>query len=118
MSVFGIGGDNAGGEIAHLGGAFIGFVWIGLLRKNIDLSRPFEKIITFFVDIFDLDRKKVNIKKPKPQFHYVKSDEEYNQERKRNNEVMDKILDKIRISGYESLTESEKKRLFEVSEKL
>lgn len=118
ISIGGVSGDNAGGEIAHLGGALMGLVWFLLLNKNIDLSRPFEKIITFFVDIFDFDKKKMKIKKPKTQFHYVKSDAEYNQERARNNAEMDKILDKIRLYGYASLTEKEKKQLFDISEKL
>jgi membrane associated rhomboid family serine protease len=120
LSIFGIAGDNAGGEIAHLGGAIIGWLWFLLLNKNVDLSKPFDRIITFFVDIFDLDRKRkpLKVKKPKTEFHYVKPDEEYNQERAKNNEEMDKILDKIRLSGYTSLTESEKRRLFEVSNKL
>jgi len=118
FSVFGVTGDNAGGEIAHIGGAVMGWLWFILLKKNVDISRPFDKIITFFVDIFDLDRKKPKKKKPKMKFHYVKSDAEYNQERARNNAEMDKILDKIRLDGYASLTESEKKRLFDISEKL
>jgi len=118
LSIFGIVGDNAGGEIAHLGGAFIGWIWFVLLSKNVDLSRPFDKIITFFVDIFDLDKKKMKFQKPKTQFHYVKSDEEYNQERARNNAEMDEILDKISKSGYANLTPDEKKRLFEISDNL
>ena len=118
VSLLGIAGDNAGGEIAHLGGALMGWLWFLLLSKNIDLSRPFDKIITFFVDIFDLDRKKMKIKRDNQSYHYVKSDAEYNQERARNNVEMDEILDKIRISGYANLTEKEKKRLFEISNKL
>ena len=118
LSVFGVAGDNAGGEIAHLGGALMGWLWYVLLKKNVDLARPFDKIITFVVDIFDFDKRKERKKKPKVKFHYVKSDAEYNQERARNNAEMDKILDKIRLDGYASLTEKEKKRLFDISEKL
>ncbi|MDR0829966.1 MAG: rhomboid family intramembrane serine protease, partial [Prevotellaceae bacterium] len=116
ISIFGITGKNAGGDIAHLGGALAGWLWFLLLKKNVDIARPFDKIISFFVDLFDLDKsKKLKVKKTKPTFHYVKSDEEYNVERAKNNVEMDKILDKIRKSGYENLTESEKKQLFEIS---
>jgi len=118
LSVFGVTGDNAGGEIAHLGGAIMGWLWFVLLSKNVDLGRPFDRIITFFVNIFDFDKRKQKKKQPKVKFHYVKSDAEYNQERARNNAEMDKILDKIRLNGYESLTEEDKKRLFDISEKL
>jgi hypothetical protein len=120
MSFLGITGKNAGGEISHLGGALMGWFWFVVLNKNVDLTKPFNKIITFFVDIFDFDKKPLKIKKTKQQFHYIKpkSDAEYNQERARNNAEMDKILDKIRLSGYASLTEKEKRKLFEVSNKL
>ena len=118
LSVLGVTGDNAGGEIAHLGGAVMGWLWFVLLKKNVDLARPFDKIITFFVDVFDFDKKRERKMKPKMKFHYVKSDAEYNQERARNNAEMDKILDKIRLNGYATLSEKEKKRLFDISEKL
>jgi membrane associated rhomboid family serine protease len=117
ISVFGVAGNNAGGEISHLGGAVAGWIWWIFLKKNRDLTKPFDKIITFFVNIFNVDKKPLKVRK-NPKYHYVKSDATYNQERARNNAEMDKILDKIRISGYASLTESEKSRLFEVSEKL
>jgi membrane associated rhomboid family serine protease len=114
LSLFGIAGNNAGGEIAHLGGAIMGWFWVYLFRKNVDLTKPFDKIITFFVNIFNLTRNKIKIKN-QPNFHYVKSDQEYNQERACKNREMDKILDKIRFSGYASLTKEEKRKLFEVS---
>ena len=41
------------------------------------------------------------------------SDEEYNQRQHRNQEEIDAILDKIRKSGYDSLTKEEKQKLFE-----
>ncbi|MDR1544330.1 MAG: rhomboid family intramembrane serine protease [Prevotellaceae bacterium] len=118
MSFFGITGKNAGGEISHIGGALMGWLWFVLLNKNVDLTKPFDKIITFFVNIFDFDGKPLKIKKPKQQFHYRKSDEEYNQERAKNNAEIDKILDKVRLSGYTNLTESEKQRLFDLSNKI
>jgi hypothetical protein len=41
------------------------------------------------------------------------TDEEYNVRQKQNQEEIDAILDKIRKSGYDSLTKEEKKKLFE-----
>lgn len=37
--------------------------------------------------------------------------------RKRKNEEIDRILDKLRKSGYESLTTEEKKSLFDASKR-
>jgi hypothetical protein len=40
---------------------------------------------------------------------------EYNARKKARQEEIDKILDKIRVSGYDSLSKEEKRRLFEAS---
>jgi len=42
-------------------------------------------------------------------------DMEYNARKKQNQEEIDAILDKIRKSGYDSLTKEEKKKLFDAS---
>lgn len=47
----------------------------------------------------------------------VKSDEQYNMDAKAKQERIDKILDKISKSGYESLTKAEKDFLFSQSNK-
>ena len=41
----------------------------------------------------------------------------YAEENKHNVELIDRILDKIRKNGYDSLTSEEKRRLFEQSKK-
>ena len=43
-------------------------------------------------------------------------DMEYNARKKQNQEEIDAILDKIRKSGYDSLTKEEKKKLFDQSQ--
>ena len=46
-----------------------------------------------------------------------KTDEEYNAEAAHRQAIIDKILDKISKSGYESLTKKEKEYLFNQSKK-
>ena len=46
------------------------------------------------------------------QFKDRAADYEYSAQRKEKNERVDQLLDKIRRSGYESLTEEEKQELF------
>ena len=43
------------------------------------------------------------------------TDEEYNARQHQDQEEIDAILDKIRKSGYDSLTKEEKKKLFDQS---
>ena len=121
ISVLGINNDNAGGEIAHIGGAIGGLVWFALHSKGLDLTQPIDSVMVFFSNLWCRvfgGTKTMKVKRPNQQYHYVKPDEEYNQERKHNSQRLDEILDKIRKSGYSSLSEQEKKELFEVSNKV
>lgn len=117
LSILGITSSNAGGAIAHIGGAFAGWLWFVLLQKNINITKPINAFISFFANIFRR-KPKIKNKRQNRKYHYVKSDEQYNIERKENNDNLDMILDKIRQSGYGSLTEDEKKRLFDLSQKV
>lgn len=97
--------ENTGGHIAHLAGAFFGFIFIKLLQNGIDLSRilnnpfkiskrkPFKKV-----------HKNYPKSVPKPSSRIVVKDKTQQQ--------IDEILDKISQSGYDSLTQEEKEFLF------
>jgi membrane associated rhomboid family serine protease len=96
-----IAGPNAGGEIAHLGGALFGFVYIKRLQKGSDWVA---NIAGIFIRGPRLSKMKVvarNTSKKSPL-------------RPREEDV-DVILDKISTSGYESLTTEEKEILFRAS---
>ena len=47
----------------------------------------------------------------------MKTDAEYNREKRANEAAIDAILDKIKQRGYESLTADEKRELFDRSKK-
>ena len=104
--------DNSGGHIAHLAGAFFGFIFIKLLQNGTDLSKIVSTIIDFFVNFFSKSPstpfKKVhkNYKRPaeKSGSRIVTKDKTQQQ--------IDEILDKISRSGYDCLTKEEKEFLF------
>ena len=100
LSFFDVAGTNAGGEIAHLGGAFIGYIFIRQLQNGINIG---EGIINF-LNLF-------NEKKKEKKNKFQKESDETTQDE------VDKILDKISESGYSSLTSKEKERLFNASKK-
>ncbi len=94
---------NTGGKISHIGGALFGVLYGYNLKKGIDLFN-----FTF------LPKKKSKLKivsYNKPQ-EYSYEVEETNDE-----STMNELLDKISKSGYDSLTKSEKERLFKLSQK-
>ncbi len=105
LDLINISGANAGGHIAHLGGALFGFIYIRSLQKGTDLTG-------WLVKLFDRLSPSGKMKVAHSQ---KKRDEEYNITKKAKQEQMDEILDKISKSGYGSLTQEEKNFLFKMS---
>ncbi len=110
VSVFGIIGNNSGGEIVHLGGALAGYIFVVLEKNGKDITPFFNKIVDFFVNLF---RKRQTTFKT-TSYHAPKmSDSDYNRRKTENETEINRILDKIKTSGYESLSTEEKRKLFE-----
>lgn len=108
--------NNAGGHIAHLGGALAGWWFASGLRKGTDVTKWINQAIDWLLGGWKVKR---TPKKPKMKVHYGgrASDYEYNARKKEQNEEVDRILDKLKKSGYGSLTTEEKKRLFDASKR-
>lgn len=108
LDVLSIPSSNSGGHIAHLGGAIFGYFYIAQFRKGKNLTRGFDR---FMDNVFALF-------KPRPRFRVThkqnrpKTDLEYNREKAKRQEKINKILEKISKKGYESLTKEEKEILF------
>jgi len=105
-------------HMAHLGGMLFGYLLIRYWRNHPDSSQRFgrSKGEAFFDNLRrkyeDRQQSRMRVEQPDPR---RESDEEYNQRQHRNQEEIDAILDKIRKSGYDSLTKEEKQKLFEQS---
>ena len=101
---------NAGGLIAHMGGAIFGFVYANQLAKGTDIGLWFENLMDSFADLFKSKKerpfKKVHRSKKSTSFQKKQTPKETHQKK------IDAILDKIGKSGYESLTKAEKDFLF------
>ncbi|MCX6285705.1 MAG: rhomboid family intramembrane serine protease [Bacteroidetes bacterium] len=102
---------NAGGHIAHIGGALFGFLYIQLVvRSNGSVSGAYKRKGWFF-------RKKTMKVTANDNTSRPISDEEYNVQKAQKQKRMDSILDKISKGGYDSLTRDEKDFLFRSSGK-
>ncbi len=111
-------GGNAGGNIAHLGGAFIGFIYIKQLQSGNDIGKWVIAIMNFFKSFFTKQSKiKVTHKKQKTTASTRSRTRSSNNETLPEQGEIDAILDKISQSGYESLSKSEKQKLFNASKK-
>lgn len=102
---------NAGGHIAHLGGAIFGFIFIKQLQKGNDISMGFQKFTDTLKEAF--------FSKGKLKVSYKNTSEGAQTKSKKvsniNQDILDSILDKISKSGYDSLSKEEKDLLFKAS---
>ena len=121
LDLIGIQNGNAGGHIAHLGGALFGFIYIKQLQSGNDLAKPFFAVTDFFTNLFKKKSKlKVEYKKEKEYASTASNKQNTSHTTNKNEaskqEKLDAILDKINRSSYESLTKEEKEFLFKISQ--
>tara|TARA_E500000331_G_scaffold355730_1_gene411986 strand:+ start:4591 stop:5457 length:867 start_codon:yes stop_codon:yes gene_type:complete len=107
LDILSIPKGNAGGHLAHLGGAFFGFLYVKKLNRGNDISSGFNKIMDYLSELFEYKNK---LKK-------VYSRTKSNQKIIKEQAKVDKVLEKIAKSGYEGLTKEEKDILFKASKK-
>ena len=106
LSLILINSENAGGNIAHVGGAIFGYLWVKQYRRGVDLTGGFSRFLDFFASLFKRRKMKVIHNQP------PKNDLDYNKMKVANQQEIDRILDKISKGGYDSLTKAEKEALF------
>ncbi|RDC54901.1 rhomboid family intramembrane serine protease [Pedobacter chinensis] len=97
ISFIGLSSANAGGNLAHIGGAILGFIFIKSLQNGKDWSKIFER---------------------KPKLKVVRNEKPITKKtafKDVSQQEIDAILDKISSSGYDKLTATEKEKLFKAS---
>ena len=116
-----VGSNNAGGHIAHLGGALAGWWFAKGVSQGSDITHwvnvCIDAIAGLSIKSFQLKRKP---RRPKMKVHSQNSrtaDYEYNAHKKAQSDEVDRILEKLKQSGYSSLSDEEKRRLFEASKR-
>jgi hypothetical protein len=107
---------NAGGHIAHIGGAFFGYFFSLWLRKT-KVSYSAGIFTTLIKRIRVILRRGLKVSASSPYSGRPITDEEYNVEKKMYQKRIDSILEKISKGGYDSLTREEKDFLFRSSGK-
>ena len=113
LSFLGSVGSNAGGNIAHLGGALMGFIYMKQLHAGANWGGWVTMTLEWFKSLFkEKPKVKVSYRKERSATARNATDKaSYTQEE------IDRILDKISEGGYESLTKDEKEKLFNASKK-
>jgi len=113
--------DNLGGNIAHLGGALIGFIYAKQLLKGNELGKwVFSSMMfikSFFVKSPNIKVSHRQKKAKKSSFKSTRSTSSSQTKGDFSQAEIDKILDKISERGYDSLSKEEKEKLFNASKK-
>ncbi|NJL76523.1 MAG: rhomboid family intramembrane serine protease [Saprospiraceae bacterium] len=129
-------GGNTGGHIAHIGGALMGWFFIYQLQHGNDLSKPINRFFDWINAGFEQLRtgKKATTKRSKAKVAYkspnatnkskttvtakaktAKSNSSKDYSGMSHQERVDAILDKIKQTGYDSLSKEEREYLFKAS---
>ena len=137
LDIASLGGNmNTGGHFGHVGGFLFGFLYIYSIRNGQDWGAPFNKAINSIKYFLIPSSRKNNVREsqsygaqrrktashltvvktanPKKRKKKITVEVE-NMDKQTFQEHLDVILDKIRASGYDSLTKEEKEFLFKAS---
>ena len=112
FSALGSPGDGVA-HTAHLGGMLFGFLIIRYWNRHSVTDFNINSGRQFFDNLkHNFERRRSGSRRDEDPTRH-ETDWEYNERKKANQEEIDRILDKIRKSGYDSLTKEEKRTLFE-----
>lgn len=102
--------SNSGGRLAHLGGAILGYVYAKQLAQGRDIGKWWERLMDGVAGLFSTKKQKPlrTVYKNKSTSHNTRSQVSKSEKQ----EKIDRILDKISKSGYDSLSKEEKEFLF------
>lgn len=109
--ISGLQSSNTGGHLAHIGGAIVGFFYVRALDRNVDWSNSFWNATRTIGSWFSSKPKLKTVHKSSKPHRSTSKQTESDQVK------MDKILDKIKLNGYDHLSKEEKDFLFQFSKK-
>ena len=112
FDVIGLANQDGIAHFAHLGGAIWGYLFVINFKKGKDISNWFNQITNIVSTLFKKKKIKIVYKKKNPVVKKTVKGSQIRQEK------VDAILDKIKASGYESLSKEEKDYLFDASKNI
>jgi membrane associated rhomboid family serine protease len=106
--------NNPGGHVAHIGGAIAGYIFASRYKKGNDITEWMSVLVDKTINLF---KPKNRNAKMKVTYKKNETDRDYNFRKQNDKEEIDAILDKLKRSGYSSLSVKEKEKLFNASKK-
>ncbi|MDR3262168.1 MAG: rhomboid family intramembrane serine protease [Tannerella sp.] len=112
IDLLSVASTNAGGHIAHLGGALFGILFAVQLQKGKDITATVNRWIDRVANLRKPRRPRMKVTYKRPE-----TDREYNARKQADMDALNAILEKLKRSGYESLSAKEKKTLFDAGKR-
>ncbi len=116
VDLAGVARDPGAQAIAHIGGALAGFLFVYLLKRNMDGSVWMNNLYSGFINLFNPAKNKPKNTVKDKVFYNTGNRSPYNKTSNVTQQRVDEILDKINQKGYEYLSKEEKEILKRASE--
>jgi membrane associated rhomboid family serine protease len=116
IDLAGVAAGAAALPIAHLGGAAAGFLFVKMLKNNIDGSDWMNNFYNWFINLFNPNKKKKKNSIKERVFYNTGTRTPYQKTSNVTEQRVDEILDKISQKGYNALTKEEQDILKRASE--
>ena len=116
VDLAGVAAKPAAFPVAHIGGAIAGLLFVKMLKNNMDGSVWMNNFYSWFINLFNPNKKKQNNNVKERVFYNTGSRSPYNKASNVTEQRIDEILDKISQKGYDHLTKEEKDILKRASE--
>jgi len=110
-----LGINDGTAHFAHIGGAILGIISVQNLYSSSNLVNAMQRLGDSFIKFISKGSPRKRMKVVTKNNTRNQTDAEYNQQKKNKQAEIDRILDKISKSGYDSLTRQEKDFLFNQS---
>ncbi len=117
ISLINVHSENPGGNFAHLGGALAGYLFTFYYKKGRNIAAWIGRILDGVSNMFNRKPKWKVVVNNYENSHFNQKDADYNMRKKLEMDEIDRILDKIKRSGFDSLTDEEKQKLMKAGKK-
>ena len=116
IDLAGVAAKPAAFPLAHIGGAAAGFLFVKMLKNNMDGSEWMNSFYNWFINLFNPNKRKPKNNIKERVFYNIGSKSPYSKTTNVTEQRVDEILDKINQQGYDHLTKEEKDILKRASE--
>ena len=116
IDLAGVAAKPAAFPLAHIGGAAAGFLFVKMLKNNMDGSEWMNSFYNWFINLFNPNKRKPKNNIKERVFYNIGSKSPYSKTSNVTEQRVDEILDKINQQGYDHLTKEEKDILKRASE--